>query len=62
MRRCMIAVGADHGGYPLKERIGFRLKELGYQVIDCGTNSAESVDYPDFAHSVAVTVAWGEAT
>lgn len=56
-----IAVGADHGGYPLKERIGFRLKEIGHEVVDCGTHSADAVDYPDFAHAVAQTVARGEA-
>ena len=58
----VIAIGADHGGYPLKERIGFRLKERGHEVIDCGTDSGESVDYPDFAHAVAHRVAKGEAT
>ncbi len=57
-----IAIGADHGGYPLKERIGFRLKEMGHQVIDCGTHSADAVDYPDFAHAVAETVAGGDAS
>ncbi len=57
-----IAVGADHGGYPLKERIGFRLRELGHEVIDCGTDSPDSVDYPDFAHAVAHRVASGAAT
>ncbi len=56
-----IAVGADHGGYPLKERIAFRLRESGHKVIDCGTDSTESVDYPDFAHAVAARVASGEA-
>lgn len=56
-----IAVGADHGGYPLKERIAFRLRESGHEVIDCGTDSTESVDYPDFAHAVASRVASGEA-
>lgn len=54
-----IAIGADHGGYPLKERIGFRLKEAGYDVLDCGTDSHEAVDYPDFAHAVAREVASG---
>jgi ribose 5-phosphate isomerase B len=54
-----IAIGADHGGYPLKERIGFRLKEAGYEVLDCGTDSHEAVDYPDFAHAVAREVASG---
>ncbi len=57
-----IAIGADHGGYPLKERIGFRLKEMGHEIIDCGTDSSASVDYPDFAHAVASKVAGGEAT
>ena len=55
-----IAVGADHGGYPLKERIAFRLKESGWEVVDCGTDSHEAVDYPDFAHAVAAKVAGGE--
>jgi ribose 5-phosphate isomerase B len=54
-----IAIGADHGGYRLKERIGFKLKEAGYEVHDCGTQSHESVDYPDFAHAVAREVASG---
>jgi ribose 5-phosphate isomerase B len=57
----VIAIGADHGGYPLKEKLGFRLREQGYQVIDCGTDSTKSVDYPDFAHAVASTVATGKA-
>lgn len=54
-----IAIGADHGGYPLKERIGFYLREQGFEVDDCGTSSPESVDYPDFAHAVARLVADG---
>lgn len=56
-----IAIGCDHGGFSLKEHIGFRLKEQGYEVVDCGTNSAESVDYPDFALAVAKLVSAGEA-
>jgi ribose 5-phosphate isomerase B len=54
-----IAVGADHGGYPLKEKLAFKLKEAGHEVVDCGTDSHEPVDYPDFAHLVAVEVASG---
>ena len=57
-----IAIGADHGGYPLKERLAFRLKEAGYEVTDVGTHSHESVDYPDFAHGVARLVAEGTCT
>lgn len=55
-----IAIGADHGGYPLKERIAFRLREAGREVVDCGTDSPEAVDYPDFALAVASMVSTGE--
>jgi RpiB/LacA/LacB family sugar-phosphate isomerase len=56
-----VAIGADHGGFPMKERIAFKLKEAGWEVTDCGTDSHESVDYPDFAHAVAQKVADGES-
>ncbi len=56
-----VAVGADHGGYGLKETLKDYLGELGYQVVDCGTDSASSVDYPDFAFAVAQLVAQGRA-
>lgn len=52
-------MGADHGGYRLKERLAFRLREAGHTVVDCGTNSADPVDYPDFAVAVALQVASG---
>jgi ribose 5-phosphate isomerase B len=54
-----IAIGADHGGFKLKEFLAFRLREQGYPVTDCGTGSTESVDYPDFALKVAELVASG---
>jgi len=54
-----IAIGADHGGYHLKEKLAAYLREKGYSVRDCGTSSAEAVDYPDFAHAVARLVADG---
>ena len=57
-----IAIGADHGGFRLKERIGFRLRESGRVVVDCGTDSTEAVDYPDFALAVAEKVASGECS
>jgi len=57
-----IAIGADHGGYPLKERLLFRLREVGFEVIDCGTDSSEAVDYPVFAAAVARKVADGSCT
>lgn len=55
-----VAVGADHGGYRLKERIVAHLRERGVDVRDCGTDSTQSVDYPDLAHAVARLVAEGE--
>jgi ribose 5-phosphate isomerase B len=56
-----IALGADHGGYPLKEELSRFLTGLGYTVQDCGTGSSESVDYPDYAVAVAQLVAGGRA-
>jgi len=56
-----VALGADHGGYELKETLKAAVTELGYSVIDCGTNSGESVDYPDFAFAAARIVAQGKA-
>ena len=56
-----MAVGADHKGFVLKEYIKRILKEQGYEVIDKGTYSEESVDYPDFAFKVAESVSKGES-
>ena len=56
-----IALGADHGGFALKENLKAHLEKEGYQVDDCGTYSTESVDYPDFALAVAQKVSSGEA-
>ena len=56
-----IAIGTDHGGYELKEILKDYLVKLEYTVIDCGTNSTDSVDYPDFAFAVAQLVAQGQA-
>ena len=57
----IVAIGTDHGGYDLKEMLKGYLSELGYQVVDCGTDSTQSVDYPDFAFAVAQLVAQGRA-
>jgi ribose 5-phosphate isomerase B len=54
-----VAVGADHGGYRLKELLKGHLESQGCAVVDCGTSSTDSVDYPDFAHAVAKRVADG---
>jgi len=56
-----VAIGADHSGYELKETLKGHLSELGYTVVDCGTDSTASVDYPDFAFAVARLVAQGRA-
>jgi len=56
-----LAIGADHGGYHLKERLAADLRDRGYTVRDCGTHSTDSVDYPDIAHAVAREVATGAA-
>src|SRR6266850_2582671 len=55
----LIAVGADHGGFKMKEELKSFLEELGHQVHDFGTNSEEAVDYPDFAYAVAKSVSEG---
>jgi ribose 5-phosphate isomerase B len=54
-----VAIGADHGGYSLKEQLKTYLSQLGLRVRDFGTNSTDAVDYPDFAHAVARSVAAG---
>ncbi len=56
-----VAIGADHGGYTMKEDLKKLLVELGYAVDDVGTHSPEAVDYPDFAQAVAERVAQGRA-
>ncbi len=56
-----IAIGADHAGYELKEKIKQRLAQEGNDVHDKGTNSTESVDYPDFARLVGEEVARKDA-
>ena len=57
----MIAIGADHRGYKSKELIKKFLTSEGYEVKDFGTNSTESVDYPDFAKKVAESVSSEES-
>ena len=55
-----VAIGADHGGFPLKEILKSFLEENGYIVVDCGTSSTDSVDYPDFARAVSEQVQSGK--
>jgi len=57
----VVTIGADHGGYELKEALKPELRTLGFEVNDLGTNSRDAVDYPDFAHAVAQAVSSGKA-
>ena len=59
--RKMVAIGADHGGFELKEALKPEMETLGFDIMDVGTNSKEAVDYPDFAHAVAQAVGTGKA-
>ena len=56
-----IAIGCDHAGFEYKEMTKIYLQQKGMKVIDMGTHSTTSVDYPDFAHAVAEKVELGEA-
>jgi ribose 5-phosphate isomerase B len=56
-----VALGADHGGFALKEELKAHLTRLGYRFLDLGTHSADPVDYPDVALAVAKAVRAGEA-
>ena len=52
----VLALGSDHAGYELKEFLKKYLSDKGFEIIDFGTESVNSVDYPDFAHPVAKAV------
>src|ERR1043165_8657698 len=60
-RAKLIAVGSDHGGFKMKEELKALLRQLGHKVQDFGTDSEAAVDYPDFAHAVARSVADGSS-
>ena len=51
-----IALGCDHGGFPLKQRVVAVVQAAGHEIVDCGTDSNCSVDYPDFARKVGETI------
>ena len=57
----IVAIGADHGGFELKEQLKAHLRDWGYRFLDLGTDSAAAVDYPDFAEAVGNAVARGDA-
>ena len=54
-----ISIACDHGAFDLKERLKAHLAEQGHEVVDCGTHSTDSCDYPDFARPAAQMVADG---
>lgn len=56
-----VALGSDHAGFAIKDIVKKTIEELGAQVLDFGTFSADSVDYPDYASKVATAVASGQA-
>jgi len=56
-----IAVGADHAGFQVKERVKEELQKEGFEVIDFGTHTGDSVDYPDYARLVARSVSQAES-
>lgn len=56
-----ISIGSDHAGYELKEQLKSLIEEMGYEVLDEGTHSTDSVDYPDFGKAVGERVANKEA-
>ena len=51
-----IALGCDHAGFPLKQRVASLVQSAGHQVIDCGTDTNCAVDYPDYARKVGETI------
>ena len=61
MKAMRIAISADHAGYELKDILAAWLREAGHEIIDLGTNSAESVDYPRYGANLAEALADGRA-
>ena len=60
MSRKPIAIASDHAGYDLKTTLAQELAEMGYEVLDLGTDGPQSVDYPDFGAALAEVMRTGE--
>jgi ribose 5-phosphate isomerase B len=60
--RRAVLLAADHAGYELKQDLARHLTDLGYEAVDLGTDSPDSVDYPDFAHRLAEGIERGEGS
>lgn len=61
MSRRAVLLAADHAGYELKQDLARHLADLGYEAVDLGTDSPDSVDYPDYAHRLAEAIERGQA-
>ena len=61
MQEKKIVIASDHGGFTLKQSLKSYLLEKGYEVLDCGTHSADSVNYPDYAAALAKGMKEGKA-
>ena len=57
-----VGMASDHAGYEMKEALKPLIKSLGFEIKDFGTNSGDSVDYPDFAHPLAAAVESGDVS
>lgn len=61
MPRDIVAIAADHAGFPLKSALAEDLREMGFDVLDLGTDGPDSVDYPDYGEALAKAIAAGRA-
>lgn len=61
MNKLSIAVASDHAGYDLKSALKQELEAMGHEIVDLGTHSRDSVDYPDFGYAVALALREGKA-
>ncbi|MBI9056614.1 ribose 5-phosphate isomerase B [Labilibaculum sp. DW002] len=60
MNKIKVAIASDHAGFQFKNKLGELLKERGYEIMDFGCDSEDSMDYPDTAHPLAEAVAAGK--
>ncbi len=56
-----VALGADHAGFPLKDAVRAAIEALGHEVVDCGTDSTEPVDFPDITQATCAPILRGDA-
>ncbi|MEK9724469.1 MAG: RpiB/LacA/LacB family sugar-phosphate isomerase [Rhodospirillaceae bacterium] len=61
MTQRTVAIACDHAGFALKSLLKSELEQAGHAVVDLGTNSVDSVDYPDFGHAMAAAIGEGRA-